>query len=347
MVSRDTGPADLLTALLVVGSFLVSLLVTHLVRYYAIRHSLIDIPNSRSSHSEPTPRGGGLAIVLTWFLGLAILIVFERFDPRVGLALLVGGALVAGIGWLDDRRGISAGARAVVHVLAAIWAVWCLGGFRSLNVGATVVSLGTAGSVLAVVGITWLVNLYNFMDGIDGLAGGEAMSVALVGGVLLAHAGATGFALAVFSLAAAVAGFLVLNWPPAKIFMGDVGSGLLGYALAVIALASERAGAVPSLVWVVLLGVFIVDATATLMYRFLKGERWYQAHRSHAYQRAVQSGYSHRVVTMTVLGLNGALALVAVGAIVYPALLPTALGAAVGGLLLLWFRVLHLTPRPR
>lgn len=336
----------MLTAFLVAGSFLISLLVTHVVRSYAIRHSLIDIPNSRSSHSEPTPRGGGLAIALTWFLSLAILIVFERFDPWVGSALLVGGALVAGIGWLDDRRGISVGARATVHALAAIWAVWCLGGLRSLNVGTTVVSLGAAGSVLAVVGITWLVNLYNFMDGIDGLAGGEAVSVALVGGVLLALAGATGIALAVFSLATAVAGFLVLNWPPAKIFMGDVASGLLGYALAVIALASERAGAVPLLVWIILLGVFIVDATATLIYRVLKGERWYQAHRSHAYQRAVQAGYSHRAVTIAVLGLNGVLALVAVGASLYPDLLPAALAAAVVGLSWLWFRALRLTPRP-
>ncbi len=235
----------------------------------------------------------------------------------------------------------------MVHTFAAIWAVWCLGGFQSFDLGVTVVPLGMVGSVLAVVGIMWLINLYNFMDGIDGLAGGEAVSVALVGGVLLSFVGATGIALAVFSLAAAVAGFLVLNWPPAKIFMGDVGSGLLGYAFAVLALASDRTGAVPLVVWILLLGVFIVDATATLIRRVMNGERWYEAHRSHAYQRAVQAGYSHRTVTIAVLALNGLLALAAIGVSAKPTLLPAATTAAVAGLLLIWFRVVRLTPRLR
>ncbi len=336
-----------MTILIVIGSFFFSLSVTNVVRRYALRHSLIDIPNTRSSHSEPTPRGGGLAIVMTWFLVLVILTALERLDQWVGLALLGGGALVAGIGWLDDRRGMPAGLRAATHMLAAVWAVWCLGGFRSLDVGIGSISLGMAGSILAVIGIVWLVNLYNFMDGIDGIAAGEAVSVALVGGVLLAFAGVDGPALVVFALAGAAAGFLVLNWPPAKIFMGDVGSGLLGYAFGVLALASERAGAIPLLVWMILLGVFIVDATATVIHRFWKGEQWYQAHRSHAYQRAVQAGYSHRTVTIAVLSLNGALALVAVGASLYPALLPIAVAATMVGLSLIWFRVLRLAPRLR
>lgn len=347
MVPTNAGSVALLTTLLLAGSFLVSLSVTTVVRRYAFRHSLIDIPNTRSSHSEPTPRGGGLAIVVTWFLVLAVLIFVERLDQWVGLALLVGGGLVAGVGWLDDRRGMPAGLRAMTHVLAAVWALWCLGGSRSLDVGVASMSLGVAGNILAVVGLVWLVNLYNFMDGIDGIAAGEAVSVGLVGGTLLVFAGVDGLALVVFALAGATAGFLALNWPPAKIFMGDVGSGLLGYAFGVLALASERAGAVPLLVWMILLGVFIVDATATLIHRFLKGEEWYQAHRSHAYQRAVQAGYSHRTVTTAVLGLNCVLALLALGASVYPAFVPAATAATVVGLLLIWFRLLRLTPQPR
>lgn len=337
----------MLTVLLLVGSFLVSLFGTTVVRRHALRLSLIDVPNIRSSHSEPTPRGGGLAIVVTWFLVLAVLIFFKRLDQWVGLALLGGGGLVAGVGWLDDRRGLPARWRAIIHALAAIWAVWCLGGLRSLDVGVGSIPLGMAGSILAVVGITWLVNLYNFMDGIDGIAAGEAVSVALVGGALLGFAAADGLALAAVALAGASAGFLALNWPPAKIFMGDVASGYLGYAFGVLALASERSGAIPLLVWMVLLGVFIVDATATLVHRLLKGERWYQAHRSHAYQRAVQAGYSHRTVTLAVLGLNVVLGVAALGASVYPAVLPAAIAATVVGLLLIWFRLLRLTPQPR
>lgn len=327
----------MLTALLVAGSFGASLLLTAFVRRYALQHSLVDIPNARSSHTNPTPRGGGLAIVVIWFLVLAILIFLRRLDEWVGLALLGGGVAVAAVGWLDDRRGMPAGVRALVHVLAAGWAVWCLGGFPSLDLGVAVAPLGTAGSLLAVVGLAWLTNLYNFMDGIDGLAAGEAVGAGLVGGVLLAAAGATGLSLVALALAAAAGGFLVFNWPPAKIFMGDVGSGLLGYAFGVLALASERAGAVPLIVWMILLAVFIVDATATLIRRIVKGERWFEAHRSHAYQHAVQAGYSHRDVTVAVMGLNALLAVAATGVWLVPALFPAVLVVTAGGLVGVWY----------
>jgi Fuc2NAc and GlcNAc transferase len=326
-----------LTALLVAGLFGASLLLTAFVRRYALQHSLVDIPNTRSSHTSPTSRGGGLAIVVIWFLVLAILVVLRRLDEWVGLALLGGGAAVAGVGWLDDRGGMPAGMRALVHVLAAGWAVWCLGGFPSLDLGVAVMTLGLAGSILAVIGVVWLTNLYNFMDGIDGLAASEAVSVGLVGGGLLAVAGADGMALAAFSLAAAAGGFLVFNWPPAKIFMGDVGSGLLGYAFGVVALASERAGAVPLVVWMLLLAVFIVDATATLIRRVMKGERWYEAHRSHAYQRAVQAGYSHRQVTIAIMGLNVLLAVAAIGVWAVPSLFPVVVILTMGLLFAVWY----------
>lgn len=327
----------MLTAFLVAGSFGASLLLTAFVRRYALQHSLVDIPNTRSSHTDPTPRGGGLAIVVIWFLVLAILIFLHRLGEWVGLALLGGGVAVAAVGWLDDRRGIPASIRALVHVLAAIWAVWCFGGWPSLDVGVAVLPLGMAGSLLAVIGLVWLINLYNFMDGIDGLAASEAVSVGLMGGILLAAAGATDLSLVALALAAAAGGFLIFNWPPAKIFMGDVGSGLLGYAFGVLALASERAGAVPIIVWMLLLAVFIVDATATLIRRVMKGERWYEAHRSHAYQRAVQAGYSHRQVTVAIMGLNVLLAGAAVGVWAVPSLLPVVVISAVGLLFAVWY----------
>ncbi|MDQ6959827.1 MAG: hypothetical protein Q9M27_02270, partial [Mariprofundaceae bacterium] len=174
----------------------------------------------------------------------------------------------------------------------------------NLQVGVWTLSLGWFGNVLAALGIVWLINLYNFMDGIDGLAGGEAVTVAVGGAILLGLGGAMDLALVALLLAAASGGFLIWNWPPARIFMGDVGSGFLGYVFAIIALASEKAGAVPAIVWVVLLAIFIFDATYTLMWRVLNGERWYAAHRSHAYQRLVQGGWSHLRVTNTLLCIN-------------------------------------------
>ena len=226
-------PFHVIATLVVSSTLSVSCLLTFVVRRYVLRHFLLDIPNPRSSHILPTPRGGGIAIVVAWFVALVILMWLGRLDAWVGVALLGGGGAIALIGWLDDRHHLSAGIRAGVHLVAAAWAVWCLGGLPSLDVGPGVVPLGWLGGAVAVIGIAWLTNLYNFMDGIDGLAAGEAVSVGLVGGGLLAFAGTSGMALAAVSLAAAAGGFLVFNWPPAKIFMGDVGSGLLGYALKV------------------------------------------------------------------------------------------------------------------
>jgi len=330
-----TSPA--MTAAAILGAFLASCWLTSVVRRYALGRSIVDRPNPRSSHSLPTPRGGGAAIAVSWFLALGWLVVSGLLDTWVGLALLAGGGAIALIGWVDDRRGLPATVRAGVHLAAAVWAVWCLGGFPFLDVGVRVAPLGWMGGVLAVFGIAWLTNLYNFMDGIDGLAAGEAVSVGLVAGGLLMASGADGLALAALSLAAAAGGFLVFNWPPAKIFMGDVGSGLLGYAFGVLAMASERAGAVPLIVWMMLLAVFIVDATATLVRRIVNGERWFEAHRSHAYQRAVQTGYSHRDVTVAVMGLNALLAVAATGAWLAPALLPVVLAVTVGGLVGIWY----------
>jgi Fuc2NAc and GlcNAc transferase len=153
-----------------------------------------------------------------------------------------------------------------------------------------------------------MINLYNFMDGIDGLAGGEAVLVASVGGLGLIVAGQPGLGAAALAVAGASAGFLVFNWAPARIFMGDVGSGLLGFLLAGLGLASEAAGGPAALTWVLWLGVFVVDATITLIRRFLGGEAWYAAHSSHAYQRAVQSGWSHARVSAVALILTAALA---------------------------------------
>ena len=323
-----------------IAVFMASIFITAKVRRYAMRRSLLDIPNERSSHSVPTPRGGGLAIALTLAVGVAVLGVSGVLYLNVMWALLGGGLLVAGVGWLDDHRHVAPPWRALVHLLAATWALYWLGGLTELRLGTGIWELGWLGGILAALGIVWLTNLYNFMDGIDGIAGVEAVTTGVGGAILLAWAGAPGLATAAALLAAASAGFLWWNWPPAKIFMGDIGSGLLGYCFAVMALAGENSGVLPATAWLLLLGVFVLDATFTLLHRVIRGERWYTAHRSHAYQRAVQLGYSHRRVSLGVAGVNVLLLFPAtILSVVYPA---TSLGwltamAVVGWLL--WNRI--------
>jgi Fuc2NAc and GlcNAc transferase len=288
-----------------------SWLGTGAVRRYALARALLDIPNRRSSHRTPTPRGGGLAIAASACSGIAVLAALGWVAPTLATALVGGGVAVAGVGWLDDRRGVSAGARAAVHAVAAAWAVYWLGGFDTLRLGTVTLRLGVVGHVAAAVWIVWAANLYNFMDGIDGLAGVEGVTVGGFGATLLAASGDPSLAGVSLLIAAASAGFLWWNWSPAQIFMGDVGSGLLGFLLGTLSIASERAGSVPATAWVLLFGVFVFDATVTLVRRILRREVWYAAHRSHGYQRAVQSGWTHARVSAVVALINLGLAALA------------------------------------
>lgn len=321
----------------VLGAVVLSWLLTGAIRRYAVARSILDVPNHRSSHAVPTPRGGGVAIVAVVLAGATAAWVVGLLADDVAAALVGGGALVALVGWIDDRSGLPAGVRAIVHFVAAGWVVFCLRGLPALDLGVTRVPLGFAGAMLGLLGVAWMINLYNFMDGIDGIAAAEGVAVGLIGGAMLAASHETGMALAAFLTAAACAGFLWWNWHPARIFMGDVGSGFLGIVFATLAIASENRGSAPLLLWIVALGVFVFDATVTLLRRIRRGERWHEAHRSHAYQRAVQAGRPHHVVTGGVLVINAALAGGAWLAYLRRGLVPLVVLA--GGLLLTWVYV--------
>ncbi|MCX7098532.1 MAG: glycosyltransferase family 4 protein [Methylococcales bacterium] len=279
-----------------------SWLLTGWFRRYALARQLLDIPNARSSHSLPTPRGGGLAIVIVFLLGLPMLGLTATLAWNVVWAMLGAGVGIAIVGFFDDRGHIAARWRLLAHFCAAAWGLYCLGGMPSL---ATLGIPLWIGHLLALLYLVWLLNLYNFMDGIDGLASIEALSVCL-GGVLLLmlqpNPIADGSALSL--LAAAVLGFLVWNFPPAKIFMGDAGSGFLGIVLGLFSI--QAASVAPQLfwAWLILLGVFIVDATWTLLHRLVQGEKVYEAHRSHAYQYASRRYGSHKTVTLAVTTIN-------------------------------------------
>jgi len=286
------------------GFFFFALIITGLVRKYAIKNALIDVPNERSSHSIATPRGGGLSIAISVLLVIGLLFFGGWIPTDITLALGIGGLIVVIIGWIDDHRHIPALWRAISYFIAAGWAIYCLGGLERIQVGSQALSLGSIGSFLAIFWIVWLTNLYNFMDGTDGLAGSEAICISLFAGIIFWSTGETGLAIICFVILISTCGFLYWNWPPARIFMGDVGSCLLGFSFGVLSIIGEKGGTITIAIWFILLAVFIGDATLTLLMRIMKGEKWYQAHKSHAYQRLVQLGMSHKNLALSLLIIN-------------------------------------------
>jgi Fuc2NAc and GlcNAc transferase len=290
--------------LVVAGAFVIAVLLTTMVRRVAVTRALLDVPNARSSHDVPTPKSGGLAIVMASLCSAGALYAFGVVDLGLLCALSGGGLAVAVIGFADDRRPLPPAARLLVHVAAAIWALQMLGGLPPLWMGAHIVSTSSLGYAIGALGIVWVVNLFNFMDGIDGLAASEAAFVALAGAVLAGQGGSLAATSVALAFAAACCGFLVFNWPPASIFMGDVGSGYLGYMVGVLAVAIARSDPVALWAWLVLGGVFFVDATVTLLRRLFRGERVYQAHRCHGYQWLARRWRSHRAVTIAVMVVN-------------------------------------------
>lgn len=274
-----------------------------IARRYALRRRMLDAPGERRSHHGQVPRGGGLGILA----GLVLLIVLLAwrealtFDEAVAVG---GGLLLVGLtGWVDDHRPVPVAARMVIHLLAACWLLWWLGGLATIQVGVPV-HLGVAGYVVAVLGVVWLTNLYNFMDGIDAFAAGEGLFAGTGMGIWLLLAGEPGLSLLALGIAAACAGFLPWNLPPARLFMGDVGSTSLGFVFAALVLRGEQTGAMASPIAMIVLGLFVFDATFTLVARMVQKARWYTPHREHAYQYMARAGLSHGRVVLRLMAVN-------------------------------------------
>lgn len=255
-------------------------------RAYAIRRRLFDEPGERRSHAVVTPRGGGIAIVLALLVAIAALVLRQ---PREIVLLVCAGfglLLVAGIGWIDDHRPLSPWSRLAVHAVAS---GWLMAGFYLSGSGGTVAIAVFALSLV-------LINVWNFMDGIDGLATSQAALVAaafawLAGGTLAVHLG--------LAFIGSLLGFLPFNFPRARIFLGDVGSGALGFGLALM--AGLALDVMPVEAWPLAalpLGAFLIDAGFTLVSRMLRGERWWTPHVEHAYQRWARRAGSHVPATV-------------------------------------------------
>jgi UDP-N-acetylmuramyl pentapeptide phosphotransferase/UDP-N-acetylglucosamine-1-phosphate transferase len=310
--------AILLTTVAVTGLVVSSILVGR-VRRWAVARGVLDSPNPRSSHTVPIPRGGGWAIVVpTLALLLAWPLIDRAAPPRVPLGLAAGSALIALVSWRDDLRSVGTSTRLLAHTLAVFAAVAALGYWRVVRLPfGGEADLGLAGLLLTFIWIVGLTNAFNFMDGIDGLAGGQAALAGAAWGIIGGIVGQPLVAALGVMIAAASVGFLRLNWPPARIFMGDVGSTFLGYTCAVLPLlatapAAARPSGLPPWTGLLLVWPFVFDSLFTFLRRLRSGENVFAAHRSHLYQRLITSGLSHRSVTTLYLVLGGTGALAAV-----------------------------------
>ena len=292
-----------LLLILVIG-LAASWLLTAMVRRYALHSQLLDLPNERSSHTVPTPRGGGVAIVVSFLVLAFVMGLLGLIEQRLMVAAIGGGAMVAMLGLADDHSSLPARWRILGHAAAAVWVLWWMDRIPQVPLVGLLVDLSYAGPLLCGLYLVWMVNLFNFMDGIDGIASVEAITVALGGALLWWLGGAGSGALLALLFSACVGGFLVWNFPPARIFMGDAGSGFLGLIVALLSLWCGQATPALFWSWFILVGCFMVDATTTLLRRTARGEKVYEAHRSHAYQYAARKFGAHLPVTLACGAIN-------------------------------------------
>ncbi len=275
---------------------LISFSLTYFIKNYAIKKSLIAQVNERSSHTNPTPHGGGIAIAITWFIGLVYLYFTAQIETNLFYALLFG-FIISIVSFFDDIYELSPKLRLSIQAIVAIVGLYCLGGFDILTFGIFDIQNPIFTNIFAFFMIIWFINLYNFLDGINGYAGSEAIFLALAGFILF---GGNHFLV----LIVAVLGFLYWNFNIAKIFMGDVGSTLLGYNIAIFTIYYANQEATNFWIWIILFSVYWFDATLTLIRRKLNKEKLSQAHKKHAYQRLSQVGWSHYKVTNYSILLN-------------------------------------------
>ena len=276
--------------------FISSFILTWLVRLTAIKKSLLDIPNERSSHNIPTPRGGGLAIAITWFIGISYLNFIGKINSNLYYALL-SGILISIISFIDDIFSLKSTPRIIIQAISTALALYFIGGVSKIDLGFFIFENKLILTTLAFVGIIWFINLFNFIDGIDGYAASESIFVFLGLYLILGNS-------FLFLMVMAVAGFIPWNWDKAKIFMGDIGSTLLGFSIIIIALYFNKTGEFNILNSLILTSLFWFDATLTLFRRYLNKEKLSEAHKKHAYQRIVQFGFSHQKTVLISIFIN-------------------------------------------
>jgi Fuc2NAc and GlcNAc transferase len=279
-------------------SFLISVVLTIVYRQLAIKYNILDVPNERSSHKSPVPRGAGITFFISFNLVLALLIQQDILTLKYTFPVFLGGPVIMLLGYWDDISSIPALVRLSVHMLVAFFIfILISSGFSKAVEISFLPAWPWLTTAFCILFIAWFINLYNFMDGCDGLA----TSIGMVGAGLISLlsylSGHKDLAITYLILAYALAGFLVFNWHPAKVFMGDAGAYFLGYVFGALALVSKMYYDSSLYIHLIIFGTFIVDATWTLLRRAMRRERVFNAHRQHAFQKLIKAGWGHARVT--------------------------------------------------
>ena len=287
--------------------------ITYCIYHLAVKNDLFDIPNQRSSHSTPTPKGGGISIIVLLIITTGTLFYFQMISREIMFSVITGLLIISIIGLIDDYKNLPIPIRLIGYTFGAMMALYFIGGVTSLFENnynffkccdINISRFSDIGPFFAILYMLWLTNLYNFMDGIDGFAAIQTICVSLFCSFLFYFSGSYGLVVIMLCLASATFGFLYWNLSPAKIFMGDVGSCSIGFFFGLFSIYTAKEEIVSISIWLILLAPFVGDATFTLIKRMINKEKWYEAHNTHAFQKLFQLGLSHNQLTLGLLLTN-------------------------------------------
>jgi Fuc2NAc and GlcNAc transferase len=288
---------------IIILNLIFSWILLKLAYNFLLEKNIIDTPNQRSLHTTPKIRGGGIAILICYELFILLFFLFDYIAKELFISQIAGGVIIGTAGWLDDRNHVPVIVRFLCHFLSAIILSYLFNRLLSVNILGTDYNLSILGAVIFVLYVVWMINLYNFMDGIDGIAISQlivpSIFIAVVSG--LNHYNEA-YLISIIIIASSIF-FYKYNWPPSKMFMGDVLSGFIGYYFAALTIYLNNILKISIFIIPVLLSVFIYDATVTLIKRIVKKEKIWEAHNDHYYQKFAKV-YGHKKVTVAVIIFN-------------------------------------------
>ena len=286
---------------LCVSLVIITSIAVYFIRYILIKNKLFDIPNNRSSHVKPTPRGGGTVIVVTLLLSIGVLALNKMIETDFSIGMLLGISLISTTGLIDDIKSLPVLIRVIMYVSTAVLSLYLIGVISHISINNYSINLGYFAYFFSTLFLVWLTNLYNFMDGTDGFAATQTICVALFCGLLLFSSDNISLGIIFFCCASSTIGFLVFNWPPAKIFMGDSGSLFLGYAILVFIFQTNTSELISIWTWLIMLAFVLGDTTTTSLLRLFLVKRWYGSHRSNAYQNLARVLDNHLKVLLGIM----------------------------------------------